>query len=332
MTHARRRLVAFVVAPLLVVGLAACAQVEPEALPMPTPTPTETVAAPTLPTSRVPATCDELFTSNVVDGGTASPVADPVLTQAGYLGCIYDGMIGEKSASLFVVISVDPPADTVQNVYGRTGDLSFSDCADGFSVCEALFFSGPYAVGVSVYDSVADRAEIAPSFESFVAEIAERVSSWPPPEPAWQPPVDALSWSFDCEGAVVAQQDVVRDVVPFPFGDAFRAGSDAGYYNFWALDATGSTQCVWSDNGASMSVEILPGGAWMYEAGIPLVGEPYPLDGALAAALETQNGSFQLEAYIDGSFVQVRIDPPADSGVDGAVVARAVVTAMVTEF
>jgi len=339
----RTRLLATVVAPLLVVGLAACAQVEPEALPTPTPAPTETVAAPTLPTSRVPATCDELFTSDLVSGGSAVTEADPVSRQAGYLLCTYEGTIGAAAARLSIDIAVDPPSGALTGaieVYeglpgvtiGVAGEESYLSCFDDYSYCAAEFVSGSYAAGLVVNQGAAgDEASL--SIQSFLRELAARVASWPSPEPAWQAPVESLRWSGDCEGEVREAQDVVRSAVPFPLQNAESGlGPDATSAYYWSRDATGYTLCEWFGDLSTVSVQILPGGAWMFEAGVPLAGEPYQLDGALAAAVDTQYGNYQLGAYIDGSFVVVTVSPPFESGIDPDPIAVAVIEALVAAF
>ena len=333
MTSSQRRLAALVIAPLLVVGLAACAGAEPEAMPTPsstpTPTPTETIAAPTSPTSRVPATCDELFSSSLIAGGELNEYGSSAVAQAGYLGCFFEGSFGGALARLSVDVSVDPPVEEVQRLLGRAGDPESPGCDARY--CRILFFSGDYAVEILVSDYPAGAAPLTPLVEAFTAEIEQRVSSWPTPAPLWQPPGDALRWEFDC-AELIPRQDVVRDVVPFPVGDARRAGGDLHYMSFWALAATGTTQCVWDDIGSGVSVEILPGGAWMHEAGIPLPGEPYSFAGALAAARDAENRPSTISAYIDGSLVSVGVSPPEGSGIDGAAVAEAVLAAIVAAF
>ena len=226
-------------------------------------------------------------------------------------------------------MSVDPPVDEVQRVLGLSGDPVSPGCDAQY--CRILFFSGAYAVQILVSDYPAGAAPLTPLVEAFAAEIEQRVSSWPTPAPLWQPPADALRWAFDC-AELIPRQDVVRDAVPFSVGDAYRAGGDLHYMSFWALAATGTTQCVWDDIGAGVSVQILPGGAWMHEAGIPLPGEPYSFPGALAAARDPENRPSSISAYIDGSLVSVRVSPPEGSGIDGAAVAEAVLAAVVAAF
>jgi hypothetical protein len=341
MTSSRRRLAALVIAPLLVVGLAACAGVEPEAMPTPTPTPTptpiETVAAPTMPTSRVPATCDELFASSLVSGGVASAYAGPSAQQAGYLGCMYEGKLGGTSATLLIDVSVDPPIDELNRVLGRSDVPGSFYCADdaGAGACDATFVSASYVVDLWVFDFTGSSGSLTPLFEEFMAEVEQRVASWPAPAPApapaWQAPSDALRWAFDC-AELLPRQDVVRDVIPFAVGDAYRAGGGLNYMYFWSMVETDMTQCVWDTTGAGVTLEILPGGAWAYEAGIPLTGEPYVIPGALDAARYTQYGRSHVSAYIDGSLVTVTVFPPEGSGIDGYAVAEDVIAALVAAF
>lgn len=338
MTTTRRRSAAWVAALSLVLGLAACAQPEPTATPQPTPTPSpvETVAEPAVPTTRVPATCDEIFTSAAVAGGTAVTGDWPIATQAGNLSCTYDGQLGGYGASLAVTVFVDPPIDVVNQALGwtpapSTGETSARCGDDAFSPCATQFSSGAYVVSIDVWQSTADVEVLTPSFASYVAELEALAASWPAPPPAWQPPDDVVQWSWDC-GEVVERQNVVRDAVPFALGDARLAVIEQAASVIWVTAATNTTQCIWVEGSGTLFVEIVPGGAWMHEAGIPLDGAPYSLDGALAAALDTDEFGVQLSAYIDGSRVIVSVGPPDGSGIDGAAVARDVLTAIVAEF
>ncbi len=167
------------------IGLGACAQPEPAAPPEPEPTlvpsATETRTAQLLPGSRVPATCDDIFASAAVSGGTSVTVTDPIAALAGYLACTYDGSLGGYPAFLVITISVDPPFETVNRVWGWTLEPSalepVSECAGAFSICTDLFSSGEFAVTVDVFESAAGAEELAPSFRSFVAETTALVAS-----------------------------------------------------------------------------------------------------------------------------------------------------------
>lgn len=337
MTFSRRRLAALVIAPLLVVGLVACAGVEPEATqsptPTPTPTPTETVAAPTMPTSRVPVTCDELFASPLVSGSVASSYGSPSVKQAGYLGCVYQGMFDGRGAAILIDVSVDPPIDELNRVLGWPEDTESVTCDDEGWGCYADFVSASYVVDFSLEFSEisASNREVAPLFEAFAADLKQQVASWPAAAPLWQPPADAMRWAFDCP-ALIPRQDVVHNAVPFPLGDAFRPGSDTRYMSLLAQAATSMTSCVFWNDGAGVTVELLPGGAWMHEAGIPLQGDPYSLEGALAAVSVTDYGDSRVSAYIDGSLVTVGVSPPEGSGIDGYAVAEDVIAALVIAF
>jgi len=80
----RPRLAYLGIVAVVLLALVACT-IEPPPAADPEPTPTETVAevAPTEPESRVPATCDDLFVSGVVSGGTAT-----ALERDGYDGSV----------------------------------------------------------------------------------------------------------------------------------------------------------------------------------------------------------------------------------------------------
>ena len=242
-------------------------------------------------------------------------------------------MLGGTSATLIVDVSVDPPIDELNRVLGRSDVPGSFYCADdaGAGDCDATFVSASYVVDLSVFDSSASSGALTPLFEEFTAEVEQRVASWPTPAPAWQEPSDPLRWAFDC-AELLPRQDVVRDVIPFSVGDAYRAGGHLHFLSFWSMVETGVTQCVWDTVGAGVSVEILPGGAWASEAGIPLTGEPYVIPGALAAARYTQYGRSHVSAYIDGSLVTITVLPPEGSGIDGYAVAEDVIAALVAAF
>ncbi|WP_439565161.1 hypothetical protein [Microcella sp.] len=344
--------VALAFVPVLALALAACAP-EPavEATP-PAPAVSEPAASPqpTEPGSRVPADCAALFASDAVSGGTATVVTrDDVffrgtLDQAGSLACEYDGAVGGLGATLTVFVSVDQPATALDEEVASAaafglptalaGEESWSTCVadDEMPFCRSRMLVGAYSFELIVVYGEASPAEYAVAVPSFLVDLAELASGWPDAVAAWQRPADALAWSDDCEGAVRAQQDVVRDAVPFDVGDAVTGGSGDGALSIYrAHDATELVYCSWGGPQGSFDLRILPGAAWMHEAGVVLPGTPVALDGALAAGLQTATAKTAvLTAFIDGSLVQV--DMFVDSGASPEQVARDVIAALAVAF
>lgn len=360
MASALRRLAVFISAPVLVLSVAACApEAEPEVQPTltSTPTPTPAVVALGIPVPSVPATCAELFTSSAFDGRVlddAQLAADRTSTwanwrQAGFLECEFEGGLTGARARAYLTVTVDPPADSIwwyagwgfegdQFSRGVAGEASHAGChpgwgADSGAYCRAELVTSRYGISLDVQFD-ASGVDAKPTVVAYLNELVERIASWPPPQPAWQVPVGVLAWSGDCEGEVRDRQHVVRDAVPFALDVVTsNLGPDATWGYYAAHEATGYTACGWFGNvGGSVDVDILPGGAWMHEAGIRLRGEPFALEGALAASVDREYGKYQLAAYIDGSYVSVSVSPPFDSGLDPEPIAVAVIEALVEAF
>lgn len=351
-----RRVAALVIAPLLVVSLAACEGVEPEApptlTPTPTPTPTETIAAPVAPTSRVPATCDAVMASDLVSGFVETKVTssiDPLqalVDQAGFLDCIIrDGTLGGTPALLAVAVAVGQPAGALSEAIGRAqsagypvgfaGDQSVSWCAEsnGYSCTAEVQVGGYVAELVLNYDGTF-TSTMAEDTLSYLAEIADRMAGWPAPGSAWTPPARALAWDPDCASGVGSDEALVREVIPFDVRPAEPAGVEGGSM-FWlrAVEASSYVHCVWSGPGGEVRVSILPGGAWLFDEGIALRGTPTAVPDALAAAVSVETFSAALSAYVRDSSVHVSVSPSVFGDTSIAEqVARDVMAVLVTQF
>ncbi|MFM2352847.1 MAG: hypothetical protein RLZZ608_253 [Actinomycetota bacterium] len=353
------RAAALALVPAFLLCLAACV---PEPAPVgstPEPSASETAAAPTstAPGSRVPADCAAIFDTDAVSGGAASaitresPFFRGTFDQVGYLACQYNGVLGDLETELEVYVAVDvPPTVLDENVAAAAdpingfatdiaGDVSFSTCGVAIDYetdrpgCRAQMVVGTYALEVIVYHRDAAPSDLEVALQPLLDDLVSHARSWPTAVAAWERPADALAWSSDCAGEIPAQQDVVRGAVPFAVDDAKTEGSgdDGSWSSYLADEILDSTHCSWSGPDGAFTLRILPGGAWMHEAGVTLPGAPIELDGALAAGLQWWNPeSAVLTAYIDGSLVQVNMF--VDDGGSPELVARDVIAALVTAF
>lgn len=339
-------------APVLALALAACAPEPAVDTPTPTPAVSEPAASPlpTKPGSRVPADCAALFASGAVSGGSATVLLRNdvffrgTVDQAGHLACDYEGAIGGLTASLTLLVAVDQPSTALDEEVvsavsfglptALAGDVSWSTCVtdDEMPFCRSHMLVGAYSFELILVYGDAPPELYAVAVTPFLADLAERASGWPDAVAAWQPPADALTWSTDCEGAVREQQSVVRDAVPFGLGDAVTGGSGDGALSISrAQEATGLTYCSWGGAEGSLDLRIVPGAAWMHDAGVVLPGASIELEGALAASLQSGNAKTALlTAFIDGILVQV--DMFVDNGASPEQVARDVIAALVTAF
>jgi len=365
MMTVRRRLMVFAAVPVLVLGLAACAsEPEPEAEPTPTvePTPTETVAGPTPPGSRVPATCEQLFAG--VDGFTGGPAVDveleslltrATMDQAGFEYCTVTGAIGATPVEITTVVGVEIAEavmlDTIDfaNEFDLVtqigGELSYSECVpvSDFSYCLTQIFAGGYLIEFSTNPSGPIAADFDESFRLFAADLGDRALAWPAPVAAWTAPEGALTWAYPCETDVASSDGAIRAAMPFEVMPPTIIGSGDGFNMFYAADRLQqATSCSWYGSGeqfGSVSIEIAPGSAWIVEQGTPLPGTPIDYPGALAASVvdwpsDGEPTQSWLWVVIDGSIVVVEVNT-GGAGFDRQASIDAstrVVDAVVAEF
>ena len=325
----------------------------------PDPSASETAAAPapTAPGSRVPAECAAILDTDAVNGGVASVITRESLffrgtfDQVGYLACEYSGMLGDLATELEVYVAVDVPptvlddrvASAADPINGYStdiaGDVSFSTCGVAIDYeterpgCRAQMVVGTYALEVIVYHRDAAPADLEVALQPLLDDLVSLTRAWPPAVAAWERPADALAWSSDCAFEIREQQDVVRNAVPFAVDDSKTEGSgdDGTWSSYLADEILDSTHCSWWGPDGGFDLRILPGGAWMHEAGVTLPGTPIALEGALAASIQSSSPeSVLLMAYIDGSLVQV--DMYVADGASTEQVARDVIAALVTAF
>ncbi len=365
MRSSRYRLLGFAAAPLLVLSLAACAT-EPEPAPEPPPivepTPTETVAGPTPPGSRVPATCEQLFAG--IDGFTGGPAVDvdieSLLTkasmdQAGFEYCRVTGAIGATPVEITTVIGVEideavmREALNVADEFGLGtdvgGELSTSQCipVDTYSYCVSLIYAGGYLLEFSTIPSGPLAADFEESFLSFAADLGDRALAWPPPVTAWRAPEGALTWAHTCETDVAASDGAIRAAMPFDVMPPTIIGSGDGFSMLYeAARRQQATSCSWYGTGdqyGTVSIEIAPGSAWIVEQGTPLPGIAIDYPGALAASIhDWPSAADPTQAWmwvaIDGSIIVVEVNT-GGVGFDRQATIEAstrVVDAVVAEF
>lgn len=353
MTAVRRRWAALTLTPLLVIGLAACAPETVEAEPTPVATPSSTPSAtPVGPTplgSRVPLDCPELGESALPGGAPVqarlqdSLYARALWEQSGFLECEYSGPLGAASVTALLFVSIDPSATdfrayldaSSQFQKGIAGSDSYSLChivtEGGYCWAEAL--AGRYGFELFITSVQGVDATFAGSVADVLSRLVALAEGWPEPAEPWAAPDDALRWSPDCEGEVRANQDVLRGAVPWPLVDAIEFGSgDGAATPRRATRQVGIMNCSWQGaEGGSVELLLIPGAGWLADTE-QLGGTPYALEGATSASLESVSSQVSLEAFIDGSYVVLQVNPPFGSGLDAGPVAVAIMQNLVASF
>lgn len=347
----RRRLMGFAVVPVLVLGLAACAtEPEPEAEPTPTvePTPTETIAEPTLPGSRVPATCEQVLAG--VDGFTGGPatavdagslITQAMLDQAGFIFCEVEGSVGGTAVSIRGLVGIDielPSVDPSSAI--AAGDAAWTECrtAEEFNYCMSAVYAGAYAFEFSTIRTGPITPDFPSAMESLIVDLGDRMAAWPAPVAAWVAPEGVLAWAIDCDADVAATDAVVRASLPFSSNPPTFSGSGDGFPFIYVAGARqGLTSCAWYGEGGQpgwVDITIAPGAAWVLEGGAALPGTPIDYPGALAASVNDEFDVVTVWVVIDGSIVAVDLVEGGPVGDQTAVVAAAVrvVDAIVAEF
>jgi len=364
MTPLGHRAAALVAVVALVAGLAACAPAEPEAQPQPTvtPTPTETVAGPTPPGSRVPATCEQLFAGLAgFTGGPAENVEIEDLTtrasmdQSGFEYCKVAGSIGSTAVEIATVVGVEIDESVIRRSLGFAeeygwatgvgGELSYSEClpVQEYSYCLSEVFANGYLLQFSTSPSGSVTDDFEQSFRALTADLADRALAWPAPVAAWVAPDGSLAWATDCDSEVASTDAAIRAAMPFEVAPATFIGSGDGFFGF--SEAARRQQvmaCTWSmseEPYGNVTIQIAPGAAWLLVGGTPLPGTPIDYPGAAAASVvdwpsaaePTQSWGW---VVVDGSIVFVEVnfggrDFDRQASIDAAL---RVVDAIVAEF
>lgn len=353
--------VALTTVSLLVLSLAACAP-EPAPVPSepsPTPTATETTATPTLPGSRIPATCEQVFADVAgFTGGPATRIGREYLSlvaavdQSGFDFCRVSGALGGTPVEITAVLGVDIESATVQAAldwalsYGVQtdigGELSWTQCraADSPSYCATEVFVSGYLAQFTTIIEGSISSDFDASLRALTTDLGNRMATWPEPVPAWQIPEGALEWAYDCETDVALTDGAVRAAMPFESAPATTFGSGDGYPLLYdAQQRQNQTLCAWESTGGDYSlayVQILPGSAWLLEQGSTLPGDPITYPGALAASAidDSANSTMTVWVAIDGSIISVDLYSSylADDRSGDLAATLRIVDAIVAEF
>ena len=336
-----RRLAALIVAPLLVVGLAACATAVPEAMPTPTPTPTSTVEAPpeAKPGSRIPLSCVEL--AALPSEFTSVSVTETDLFQfavAGFASCVLGAQIEGADASLRLVILPDlkdtpvgwfdaagaPAEATIGFAGSRSGVLCAVDVGGSqTSRCESFADAQQFSVSLDLnVDGVVSQAGAITALASYLSALVPALDAVGDPLPAWDAGPGVLTYPNDCENDMAAVDGPIIDVLPFESARAeFPYSDDGAYIYVVANRRTGGIGCEWRSGIASLRLTVVAGASWVIdEGGFTPLGSEISLAGADRAWLEAQTGSSQVIVtfVVDRSLAFVSYE--ADSGGDPAVV------------
>lgn len=336
MTSPRRRLAALVIAPLLVVGLAACAGAEPEALPTPTPTPTPTVEAPpeAKPGSRVPLSCDELAAvpSEFADVSVTAVDRSIDFVLAGLTDCelaatmdgspvqLYLAIIPEVVDSRLTFLTVADPYEP--STVGFAGPRSGAGCqaSDGEAIfCESIAVSQEYTIVVNLSpESSAVPAEPAISaLASYQSGLIPVLDATGEPLPAWEAGPGVLQYPGDCDTEMGTVDQHIIDALPFETASAEFPGSGDGAPIYREAERrAGSSWCMWSGSFASgssgsVTLSVLPGAAFAIDDGrFTPRGSEIVVSGADRAWQEVDEyGTYIVTVVVDRSIATVYYSP-----------------------
>lgn len=284
----QRGMAALVIAPLLVVALAACAGAEPEAVPMPTPTPTPTVEAPpeAKPGSRVPLSCDELAAvpSEFSDVAVTAVDTSMDLVLAGFTNCELAASVASTPVRLMLLVvpEVDDPGlapvpSWEPLVLGFAGPMSGAACGayGDLSSCQSVAVAKQYTIAVYLgSDSGAVPVEpTLAALASFTIGLVSALDAAGEPLPAWDPGPGLLRYPPECETEMREVDQPIIDALPFESGPAeYRGSGDGPEIYLEAERRAGSSLCTWSGNVssgsfASVTIWVLPGASFAIDDG-----------------------------------------------------------------
>jgi hypothetical protein len=312
----------------------------PVAAPTPTPTPTPAAA----PTTRVPATCEQLVPSDVVAGAFRLDVEPVTVTpsrapssyaddRAGVLTCRWSSGPLDQPAVLYGWVTVVPDAtrsdvdaELAGSMFGGGTPVdglpdTVESCSGyGYQWCGFVSYPGRYAVIGGVWDYG------TPTFESqskVIVDLASAsvpaVRALPSPAPLWQPQGATLKGATDCEGMLSADQIHTATGLT----GLHVSKSDGGENSFSTLRTNtrvGSYWCAWgADQQAGISASVLPGGAGYATSTRP--SDAVDVPGLGDSAYRTSGTQTTLDVIADGGWVQVA--GYGDEVTDDALVALA---------
>ena len=321
------------IAPLLVVGLAACAGVEPEVMPTPTPTPTPTVEAPpeAKPGSRVPLSCDELAAVPSEFTEVAVTAADSSITMlwAGFTKCELAASVASTPVrlSLLVVPEVDDPGlapvpTWEPSLLGFAGPSSGAACGQygDPSSCQSVAVAQQYTIAVylGAQSGPVSADPTLSALASFTTGLVSALDAAGEPLPAWDPGPGLLRYPPDCETAMRDVDQHIIDALPFESGPAITMGSgDGPRIELEAERRAGSSLCTWSGSASSgslaqVTVWALPGASFAIDDGrfVP-EGPEIVVSGADRAwqYLDEEYGQYSVTIVVDRSVVVVYYSP-----------------------
>ena len=255
---------------LAVLATSACAAVEaPAAVPTTPPPTVEPTAEPeTGAVDRIlDGDCDRLVAADLVStdlGATLALATEPwveeleyaSIPQLGGIYCVWRGPgPGADDPSLSVVVLPSRALTTPRPVGTECSEGAF--CSFGAKAAGFQFFGSMHVAGGEV-------AAVQASADALARRVSSSLESVAQPAPF---AAEGL-WgaAIDC-----ATLDAGR-VIPTALGDpsikgyAYGGDSEPNYGFYAALEAAGSTRCDWlqvqDGSGASVSVGLMPGGAW----------------------------------------------------------------------
>jgi hypothetical protein len=317
----------------IAVALAGCAGPAPGETAAPSSSPRSSATATATPraeapTSRVPATCDELVPAGDVAAAfrlPVSPYTAPVPrspaayadARAGVLTCAWASAerFSETTPTLYGWVTVVPQATReavdamlAGGMFGEHAAMpvapdSYSSCGpDQFQWCGFIGYGEQYSVIGGVWDYGDGTYDTQSAvIQSLAADVIPAARALPAPAPLWQPVGPTLTGAQDCDGlltnAQAAEAAGLSDAHPVKSDDGENALSTLGINH-----QVGSYSCFWAGGSGSDSVSaaVLPGGASFATATRPADAVDVP--GLGEAAFRSGD---DLDVIADGGWVQV---------------------------
>ena len=254
-----------VVAAIAVLALSACApDDEPATAPTTAPTVEPTAEAVVGPERVFDGDCDGLVSAADVSADVGAPLtlldelwvedlSYSTFPQVGGIHCVWDSADDSGPSVSAVVL----PSRSISEAR-PTG----TECEPGANCTFGVIESGFQLFGI-VIETGADPAALRPVADSLTARMAASLADAPLPAP-YEP---AGSWAAAVECASLDEGHAIATVLGDPALEGYAYGGDAepnrGYYV--ALAAAGLTHCDWVSfpgDGATVAVDLMPGGAW----------------------------------------------------------------------
>jgi hypothetical protein len=253
------------VAALTVLALSGCAPTEdPAAAPSPAPTAEPTPEAVAGPERVFDGDCAALGSADDLSADAGAPLAlvddqwpaeidYSTFPQVGGIHCVWSGAADTDLSVSAIVL----PSRSISEAR-PTG----TQCEPGAHCTFGVIESGFQLFGI-VIQAGADSATLQGAADSLTARMASSLAGAALPAP-YEP---EGSWASTIDCATLDAGHAIATVLNDPTLEGYSYGGDAepnpGYYV--ALGASGLTHCDWISppgDGASVSVDLMPGGAW----------------------------------------------------------------------